>query len=135
MKAFVCSFAILLVAICLSCEAKHEAFKECKAEAGITDEIKKGQKPNLEDPKVKCFITCMGKKFGMIVDGKVDAEKLIEKLSKKQELDNAKKEIVKGCAEEANKVSDCEVGPALVKCLKEKGINLKGKNAEGENKE
>ncbi|XP_014218814.1 general odorant-binding protein 19d-like [Copidosoma floridanum] len=133
MKVFLCSLAIILVAICLPCQAKGGVFKECKTESGLTDEIKKGQFPNLEDSKVKCFITCLGKKFGIIVDGKVNAEKFIEKLSKKLNLDDAKKEAVKGCAEEANKQSDCEVGSAMLKCLKEKGISMKGKKKENEN--
>ncbi|XP_014214544.1 general odorant-binding protein 56a-like, partial [Copidosoma floridanum] len=111
MKVFICMLAVLFVAVCTPSQARdHKKMNECKKEVGITNEFKKLEKINFEDAKVKCFFTCMLKKKEMIVDGKLNEDIIIEKMSKHEEMNDTKKEIVQGCVKEANEKSDCEVG-------------------------
>ncbi|XP_014212211.1 general odorant-binding protein 56d-like [Copidosoma floridanum] len=131
MRVYIFTLAVLVVAILVPSNAEKtigDHIKECKKELEIPEGTKKFSP---QDPKFKCFLTCMKKKFGVIVDGKVNADAAIKFYSKKKELEEAIKHIIKECADAANKLSDCEVGYTYLKCLHEK---QKGKKSEVETK-
>ncbi|OXU30906.1 hypothetical protein TSAR_005872 [Trichomalopsis sarcophagae] len=129
MKAFLCTFSIILAVLAAAMSVNGDmpgelkpAFQECHNELLGTPHEEPTGPPNMDDPKVKCIHACVAKKIGHMVDGKIVAKKEIE--SAKQHIpnaDNSLTEKITECANKANEQSDeCEVSAAFHKCIVEK---------------
>ncbi|XP_016842480.1 uncharacterized protein LOC107981357 [Nasonia vitripennis] len=121
MGGFVTVLYFLSIIICVYSLNWSEAKKhvqECLDEYQITrEDVAKLKKE--ESPDYNCYIACIMKKRGSLVDGKIDEEKMLEILKQLHVLNSERTEDkFRICATEANKQSnECLVAGDMIGCL------------------
>ncbi|XP_057340456.1 general odorant-binding protein 56d-like [Microplitis mediator] len=100
-------------------EKHKEIFKKCAEEAGVTKEDLHNHKKDEEpETKVKCFHACVAKAEGAMVDGKLNKDKIIEKIPADAPDRERVVEAITKCSEQ--KADDeCETAYLVFKCLRE----------------
>nr|QDJ95948.1 odorant-binding protein 5 [Encarsia formosa] len=124
MKLIFCIIGISLITgqvLCFDLEKVLEPFlEECNKELGISEK----DKPDLKDPKFRCYGACVLKKLKMMENGKLNEQMMIESLENAYpKADNTQKSKIKECVSTANTEKDeCEVFNVTVKCVQELGL-------------
>nr|QDJ95944.1 odorant-binding protein 1 [Encarsia formosa] len=121
MKLILCILGIFFFAEKIRCDDEWlKNIEECVEEVDFSPEVI-GKPLDLSDPKAKCFIACIGEKYDVIKDGKIDEDAYAEKMKKfYPHADDSYESKIKECASEGNAESDkCEMAAVAKKCLME----------------
>ncbi|XP_023246491.1 uncharacterized protein LOC111643250 [Copidosoma floridanum] len=117
------AFIYCMIILSYYCCHAQNYFEQCLLESGIA---KDKSEVNMNDPKLKCFDTCLFKKKGILKNGKIDVNSQFNILKKEFSGSlSTLKDYVDLCAAAANKkIDDCDVVNRMKKCISEK-ITLK----------
>ncbi|KAE8573009.1 general odorant-binding protein 56h [Halyomorpha halys] len=130
---------VIVVALVLACTfssyAMSPEFKaaidECKTEHSIeSGQIKEAveHKKLPETENGRCFMSCVMEKMGVIKDGKIDQERVLEinkmKFKNPESLEKAN-EVAKRCANVEGTDERCSLATEMVKCAMENALELK----------
>ncbi|XP_008543433.2 uncharacterized protein LOC103568374 [Microplitis demolitor] len=114
-------------------KSMEETFKACKDKLTPENFALLNKDPHADNQEIKCFKACGMNHAGVMTDGKLQIDKMEEKLNSM--LEGGKKDFAKvliegakPCVEEANKgENECEVAAAFETCA-QKAINTKSGN-------
>nr|ABM05971.2 odorant-binding protein 4 [Microplitis mediator] len=114
-------------------KSMEETFKACKDKLTPENFALLNKDPHADNQEIKCFKACGMNHAGIMADGKIQIEKMEEKLNSL--LGEDKKDFskiiigrAKPCVEEANKgENECDVAAGFEACV-QKTINTKSDN-------
>nr|AWC67993.1 odorant-binding protein 5 [Matsumurasca onukii] len=98
---------------------------DCMKDHHLTpQEIQSLGKPDFDEEKNKCYITCIGEKFGIIKNGELSEEGAVSAADNFFSKDDVEKKekfqaIAKECSANLKTLSTkgCDIGPATKACL------------------